>query len=219
MREPRSADDRSAGDRAADDSSAGSHSTGDRGSHSGPGASPSDSGYGTGARLFHWITALAVFVMVPVGIAMTSEGFESIGDPLFILHKGLGTVILVLVLLRLLWKAVSPSPPPLPDSVPKRQQRLAHLTHGGLYAMLVIMTMTGFTRVRTGGFPNELLDALGVPTFLPEMPDLTITLSVIHKVSAYTFVALIAVHVAAAVYHAWIRDDGVVRRMWPPWRS
>jgi len=176
-------------------------------------------GYGTGARLFHWITAAAVFTMIPVGIAMTSEGFESIGDPLFILHKGLGSILLALVLLRLAWKVVSPKAPPLPDSVPKRQQRLAHLTHGGLYAMLVIMTVTGFTRVRTGDFPIELLDALGVPVFIPEMPELTTTLSVIHKVSAYTFVALIAVHVAAAVYHAWIRDDGVVRRMWPPWRS
>jgi cytochrome b561 len=173
-------------------------------------------GYGTGARLFHWLTAVLVFVMIPAGVAMTSEGFEGVRDSLFILHKGLGSVLLGLVLLRLAWKALAPSPPPLPDVVPDRQRRLAELSHVGLYLLLVVMTVSGYARVRTGGFPIELLDAVGFPVFLPEMEGVSATLSVIHKVSAYALVALLAVHLAAAVYHAWIRRDGVFGRMWPP---
>lgn len=179
---------------------------------------PSLTGYGTGARLFHWVTALLVLVMVVAGITMTSEGFESVRDPLFILHKGLGSVLLVLVLLRLAWRFLAPSPPPLPESVPARQRRLARLTHGALYVLLLVQAGSGYTRVRTGDYPVELLDALGVPSVIPVLPDLSVALSVVHAFSSYALVALVAVHVAAAVHHAWIRRDGVFGRMWPPVR-
>lgn len=181
-------------------------------------ADTADRGHGTGARLFHWLTAVLVFVQIPAGVAMTSEGFDALRDPLFIVHKGLGSLLLALVLLRVAWKAVTPAAPPLPDSIPERQRFLARSTHVGLYVLLIVMTTSGYARVRTGDYPIEVLDALGFPTVLPVMPDLSVTLSVVHKVSAYVLVALLSGHVAAAVYHGWIRRDGVLGRMWPPVR-
>ena len=176
-------------------------------------------GYGVVARLFHWGMGLLVLTTIPVGIAMTSEGFEGLRDALYITHKGIGGVILILLILRWAWRLLTPSPPPLPDSVPPLQRRIATLTHRLLYVLLGVMAGTGYLRVTTGDFPLELFDALGIPPLVTGLPDLSRTLSVIHAFTSYLLVATLAVHVAAAAHHALILRDGVLSRMWPPWRS
>ena len=80
--------------------------------------------YGTVSRLFHWLTVVLVAVMIPVGLVMVQDIPRSVQDPLFILHKGLGPLVLVVVLLRLAWRAFHPAPP-LPATVPAVQVRLA----------------------------------------------------------------------------------------------
>ena len=177
------------------------------------------SGYGIVARLFHWVSALLILGTVPVGVAMTSEGFLGVSDALYVAHKTIGVVILVLLALRLAWRAITPRPPRLPPSVPKQQRRLAEFTHGFLYVLVALMGVTGYLRVVSGDFPVEILDAIGIPPLISGAPDLSRTLSVVHKVGAYLLVAVVAVHAAAAAHHALILRDGVFSRMWPPWAS
>jgi cytochrome b561 len=183
-----------------------------KGDHRPPGV-----GYGTVARLFHWVTALLVLAMIPVGIAMTSQGFDAVGDQLYIFHKGTGSVLLVLVVLRILWKVTHPEPP-LPAGVPRIQRRIAGVTHWALLILLLVMTVSGYVRTVGEGFPIELLDFLGIPPLLSENVDLARRMSVLHAFSAYLLTALIAAHVGAAVHHALIARDGVMRRIWPPVR-
>jgi cytochrome b561 len=171
--------------------------------------------YGTVARLFHWVTALLVAVMIPVGIAMTSQGFEEWGDLLYIVHKGTGSVLLVLVTLRVAWKLFHPVRP-LPEGVPEVQRRIAGATHWAILLLLLVMTVTGYVRTVGDGFPIELLDALGIPPLIGEHPELARRLSVVHKFTAWALAALVAAHVAAAVQHALVARDGGLRRMWPP---
>lgn len=195
-------------------------------SGSGAGADPGPSGdpapvpvpgYGTGHRVFHWLSALLILVTIPVGLAMTSEGFVAIGDALYVTHKSLGVVILAVLLLRVLWRVVTPGPPRLPPSVPPVQRRLAERTHLALYLLVGLMGVTGYLRVVSGDFPVEILDALGIPPLISGAPELSRWLSVVHKVGAYLLVAGLAAHVAAAVHHALVLRDGVFQRMWPPW--
>lgn len=174
-------------------------------------------GYGTVARLFHWVTALLVAVMIPVGIAMTSQGFESIGNQLYIVHKGTGSVLLVLVVLRILWK-LTHREPALHGGVPAIQRRIAGTTHWVLLLLLLVMTVSGYIRTVGEGFPIELLNALGIPPLIGENVELARTMSVVHKFSAYLLAALIAAHIGAAVHHALIARDGVMGRIWPPVR-
>ena len=166
-------------------------------------------------RLFHWVIAAMVFVMIPVGIAMTSAGFEELGDQLFILHKGMGVVLLVLVILRVLWRLVHKPPPP-PAGMTPLQRRLAAGTHAFLYVLLLTMTVSGYIRVVGGGFPIELLDRFGIPTFLPEMPEFAERMSVLHKFTVYLLTATIAAHIAAAMHHALFEKDRILSRIWPP---
>lgn len=172
-------------------------------------------GYGVIARMFHWITVLIVFVMIPVGLTMTQDIPRRFQDPLFMLHKGLGVVFLVLILARIVWRIGHP-PPALPAHIPKLQRRAAEGTHLALYGMLLIMAVSGYVRVTAGGFPIEWLDALGVPPLLPKMERVAEIASAVHATAKTLLIALIALHVAAACWHGLIRRDGVFGRMWPP---
>ena len=181
-----------------------------------PRDSTSEARYGPVARAFHWSTLFAVLVMFPAGILMTSEPLVDVADPLYIAHKGLGSVLLVVVLLRVAWR-LTHRPPELPAGVPTRQRRLMTATHVGLYVLLVLMTVSGYVRTVAGGFPIELLDALGVPPLLARSPHLADAALVVHQVTAYGLVALIAVHAGAALDDALLARKGIFRRMWPPW--
>lgn len=173
-------------------------------------------GYGIVARQLHWIMAVAILVMIPVGLIMTDEGLgRATQDRLFILHKNLGALLLILVAVRLVWRLLNP-PPPLPASMPAVQRVAAVSVHWGLYLMVFVMAASGYARVRLGGFPIEYLDALGVPSFLPESEAAAEVAKRIHATAKYALGALILVHVGAAAHHGLVKRDGVFSRMWPP---
>ena len=172
-------------------------------------------GYGTVSRLFHWATVAIVVVMIPVGLTMTQDMPRPTQDKLFVLHKGLGAVFLVLILARIAWR-LTHRPPPLPASVAPLQRRAAAVVHVLLYALLLVMAVSGYVRVTTGGFPIELLDALGVPPLFAKHEGVAAVAKAIHAVAKSLLIVVIALHVAAALYHGVVRRDGVVGRMWPP---
>jgi cytochrome b561 len=179
---------------------------------------PAIQGYRPTARLLHWLVALLVLLTLPVGQTMIMEGLpRSLQDTLFIFHKNVGVIILLLVIWRIAFRLRNP-PPPLPASVPEWQQRVAAASHLTLYALLILMPVTGYVRVRAGGFPIEGLDALGVPPLMPRSDAVAEIAQTIHFYGRYALVAVIVLHVSAAIFHAaWLRD-GVFARMGPPFR-
>lgn len=169
--------------------------------------------YGIIARMFHWSVALVVLLTIPAGFVMIQEGLpRDLQNALFLFHKNVGVLILALVLLRLLWHRLQP-PPPLPESTPRWQVRVAGVNHGLLYLLLLLMPVTGYVRVKAGGFPIETLDAWGVPALVPNSEALAGIAKTAHFYGGYTIAALIGLHILAALYHGLIRRDGVLARM------
>jgi cytochrome b561 len=166
------------------------------------------------ARIMHWLTVLLVFLTIPAAVVMLQPGIErSLQDPLFIFHKNVGVVIFILVALRLIYRLLNP-PPPLPADMPRLQRLAAETNHWALYVLLLVMTISGYVRVTTGGFPLEGLDALGVPRFLPRSDEIAETAKAVHAVARVPLVLLIALHIAAALFHGF-RRDGILARMIP----
>jgi cytochrome b561 len=165
------------------------------------------------AKAFHWLTALLVFLTIPAALVMLSPGIErSLQDPLFVFHKNIGVVILVLLALRLAYRCANP-PPPLPASVPSWQRHVASITHWLLYILLLAMAISGYVRVTAGGFPLEVFDPLGLPRPIPQSESVANAAKTIHATLRYPMIALIAMHIGAALYHSLIKRDGVVERM------
>jgi cytochrome b561 len=161
--------------------------------------------------------AALVAVQILAGIAMTSEGFQGASDALYVTHKGTGVVLLLLLVVRVIWRVAGPAAPPLPDAIPPAEKRLAAWTHRFLYLLVGILALTGYLRTVGGGYPVELLDVLGVPPLVGENEALATRLSVAHKVLGYVLVATVALHVGAVVQHTFLIRNRVLDRMWPPW--
>lgn len=171
------------------------------------------------ARLIHWIMALLVLGMIPVGFLMVQEGLSRpLQNTLFISHKNIGVLLLVLIVIRILYRWRN-APPPKPAHLPGWQVKVAGLTHGLLYALLVIMPLAGYVRVRAGGFPIEALDAMGIPALVPRSDALAASAKAVHFYGALALALLVALHVGAALQHVIIKRDGVFERMWPRSRS
>lgn len=167
------------------------------------------------ARALHWIVALLVLALIPVGVTMTQQGLDrSLQDTLFTFHKHAGLLVLVLVAWRLAYRAIHPAPP-LPASMPRWQKGAAHVSHALLYVLLIVMAVSGYVRVAAGGFPIEALDALGMPKLAPRSDTIAETAKTIHGIVRYALVAFIIVHVGAALHHGLVRRDGIFSRMWP----
>ncbi len=166
-------------------------------------------------RTLHWLVGLIVIATIPIGVIMQQQGIaRSTQDLLFILHKNGGVLILLLVMLRIGWRVATPAPA-LPLSVPDWQASVAKLVQWTLYALLLIMAVSGYIRVRAGGFPIEALDAMGISTFVPRSDALAETAKSIHATARYPLVALILLHIGAALKHLVARD-GVFGHIWPP---
>ncbi len=171
--------------------------------------------YSTPTRVLHWVSGIMILATLPIGVIMLQEGLaRPTQNLLFILHKNGGVIILLLVLLRLVWRLLTPAPA-LPPSVPSWQARAAKLVQGALYALLLVMTISGYIRVRAGGFPIEMLDALGVPPLVPRSDALAATAKTIHGNARFVLAALIVLHIGAALRHLFARD-GVFGTIWPP---
>ncbi len=179
---------------------------------------PHPTSYRTPARLLHWTVALLVLMTIPAGFVMVQPDLDrATQNTLFVFHKNVGVLLLLLVVLRLAYRLTHP-PPPLPASVPGWQARIAGISHFALYALLVVMPVAGYTRVKAGGFPIEALDAMGVPSLVPRSDALAETAKAVHFYGALAIAGFVALHVGAAAYHGLLRRDGVFSRIWPPVR-
>lgn len=168
------------------------------------------------ARLIHWLMALLVLVMIPAGVIMTQPGLDrGLQNTLFIFHKNVGVLLLILIFVRIAYR-LGHKPAPLPADIPPWQHRIADLSHLGLYVLLLVMPIAGYVRVKAGGFPIETLDALGVPSLVPRSDALAETAKSIHYYAGYAIAGLAAMHIGAALFHGIVRKDGVFSRMWPP---
>lgn len=179
--------------------------------------------YGFTARLFHWITAAAIAVMVPLGLAMSYRGntlniWDGLTDTLYSAHKTVGFLLLWFVVARLIHRWRHPSPPPEPD-MPRWRQAVATLTHWLLYGLLILVPMLGWLGVSL--FPAlTLFGLVDLPAIASPDEMRAKAVLALHGTLALLLAGLALLHLAAALEHHLIRRDGVLRRMWPsPGRS
>lgn len=179
------------------------------------GAVPPNQGYSTTSRWLHWLTALVVISTIPVGAVMTTDGLSrELQNALYIYHKNIGILILLLVAARLVVRATTTAAP-LPASLPRWQRSAAAVSHVMLYILLIVMAVSGYVRVVAGGFPIETLNAIGMPFLVPRSDALAETAQWVHSTARFVLIAFILLHVGAALQHGLIRKDGVFSRMWP----
>jgi len=161
------------------------------------------------ARVLHWSMAILILAMLFIGVSMVTD--LSVRHPVLVsLHKGTGLALLVLVIARIIVRLSIPHPP-LPQDLPAVQRLAAGASHLLLYGLMLAMPLLGWAMLSAGGYPRPL----DLPAIAPHDVQLYAVLRQAHGWAGYLLFTTVLVHVGAALMHAWVRRDGVLRSMWP----
>ena len=162
-------------------------------------------------RGLHWLMAICVLAMLFIGVGMVSTVMPKYLT-LVSIHKPLGVAILVLALIRLVVR-LRYGAPPLPADLPKPMKLGAVASHYALYAFMIGMPLIGWGMLSAAAYPVVLYGGWHLPAILPQSDSLHTLLWNAHFYLAFAFFALILLHVAAALFHALVRRDGVFQTM------
>ncbi|WP_434601251.1 cytochrome b [Pseudomonas sp. Z4-7] len=163
------------------------------------------------ARLLHWLMALMIIAMLFIGAGMVASVSER-HEWLLQLHKPLGIAILLLVIVRLVVRFTRRTPP-LPADLPGWQVLAAKASHVLLYALMLILPLLGWSMISAAGDPVMLSESLRLPSILPADAQTFAWLRKAHGYLAYLLFLTVLVHLAAALFHGWVRRDEVLGSM------
>jgi cytochrome b561 len=174
--------------------------------------------YSPVARRFHWWTVAFVAVLAPVGLYMSYRGntlnqWDATTNALYSGHKLAGLLLLLLVIARLGYRLVHGAPADEP-TLEGWQKAASHVTHWTLYGLLILIPILGWLGVSR--YPAlEIFGRFELPALVAPDKEQAEAIFNLHKLAAYALIALVALHIAAALFHYVVRKDGVLARMLP----
>jgi cytochrome b561 len=167
-------------------------------------------------RLLHWLMALIIFAAIGLGVyASNLEPGTPLRRELLFIHKSLGMTALVLVVLRVLYRASAGAPNYTP-ALTKLNSIVVNLAHLMMYGLMLVMPISGYIDSVAGGHEVPWFGLFDWPLIVPQDKSLSLSGELIHYWGAYLLYVLLAVHMAAVGWHQWVRGDRVLARMMPP---
>ena len=170
--------------------------------------------YTATAKSLHWLMAVMLFGLLALGLYMTDLPLSPEKLKLYSWHKWAGVTVFLLLLFRLLWRIKNP-PPPLPESMPKALQLVAHAGHFGLYALMFAIPLSGWLMSSAKGFQTVYFGVLPIPDLIEKNKELGHLLAEVHETLSWLFIILLVGHIAAALKHHFIDKDDILIRMLP----
>jgi cytochrome b561 len=163
-----------------------------------------------------------ITVSVCLGLYMVELKLSPLKLKLYSWHKWAGVTIFLIAAARLMWRAWHPAPAP-PVNSPPWQRAAAAINHWALYALLICIPISGWLMSSAFGVTVKYFGVIPLPDLLEKNKELAESLKLLHEVLVYTMLALVAMHVAAAVKHHVVDGDDVLHRMLPivkprPWK-
>ena len=176
--------------------------------------------WGSASQLLHWTIAVLILSIGAVGLVMGELPRSPKWFWVYTLHKSLGLTVLALVLVRIAWRLYAGAPPPV-EGTPRWQARLASLTHGAIYVLILAMPLSGWLYDSASGLrPFRWFGLAEVPKLSPPHEALADAMHETHELLFWVLIALVIGHAGAALYHHFVRRDATLARMLPRrWRA
>lgn len=176
---------------------------------------------------FHWLMAALVFTQLWWGwrTSVLAPGYDKLDA--YGVHALIGVAILLLAFLRAGWRTIAPFVLPdleKPEDLPGWQRFAAEATHIALYALMFALPFTGWLMLSAAAPGGAIALPWGLTwPLLPFVNDLTFmerawleqTAERLHFVLVWLMMALVTLHVGAALKHHFIDRDDVLARMIP----
>lgn len=165
-------------------------------------------------RLFHWLTAALVLTILGIGVAMVA----SLADyhRLVSIHRPLGILILIVVVIRFVNRHYS-TLPPFPATMSPRERSVASASEFFLYALLIVQPLVGWGMLSAASYPIMLYGSIHLFPILPHNVMLYAVLRRAHTILAYLLFLTFLAHLGAVLFHTWVMRDGTFNRM-APWK-
>jgi cytochrome b561 len=171
-------------------------------------------GYGPVAKVLHWLITALLMIQYGLGWVMPEVHRNTKPDGLIAWHLGVGATIVAVVAVRLVWRLFHPVPL-VSDAVAPWQNLLARITHWGLYLGLTLLLALGWANASARGWSVTLFRIVPLPAIMPSGARLGMQAGDVHSLVGWLFLALVGLHVVAALYHRLILRDQVMQRMLP----
>jgi cytochrome b561 len=165
-------------------------------------------------RFFHWLTAAMVLTMLGIGLSMVAS--LAYYHRLISIHRPLGILILIVVVIRFINRHYSTLPPFL-ATMSQRERKVASASELFLYALLIVQPLVGWGMLSAARYPIVLHGSLHLFPILPHNVMLYAVLRKAHTVLAYVLYLTFLAHFGAVLFHTWVERDGTFNRM-APWR-
>jgi cytochrome b561 len=167
-------------------------------------------GYGLLAKLFHWITFIALIIQVPFGFYLVSLEFSDRRIDLENIHILLGISIFYFVLFRLIWKFINPRPKPWRKFF-KGQTLIAGINHFLLYLSIFVITISGiFKKLYMGEKLDFIFFSYGFEKDDFQLADLFYE---VHIYANYLLIALVLIHILAVIVHHFVFKDKILKKI------
>jgi len=168
--------------------------------------------YGTVAKSFHWLTAVAIITMFVIAEYMISLPPSLDKLEVYNLHKSIGVTILAVTLLRVVWRQLNP-PPALPAGMKKWEQLAAHSGHILLYGLLFVIPVAGIVHSWAGNYPIVVFGLFTIPSPIEPNKALFEVMAATHLYAGWAMIATFVIHIGAVIKHHFVAKDDVLRRM------
>jgi len=165
------------------------------------------------AVVLHWVIAALLLGQIAFGWFLEEVPRGTPDRTIYVnLHKSTGMILGLLILFRLYWRLTHPAPA-LPLSMPSWERTGARISHGVLYACMLIMPLSGYVASNFSKWGVNFFNAIKMPPWGVENQAVYDFLNATHVITSYVLVTVIVLHVLAALRHLFLRD-GIFARMW-----
>jgi cytochrome b561 len=168
--------------------------------------------YSTPAIALHWLIALLIFVAFPLGVYMHELPLSPDKLKLYSYHKWIGITVLLLAAIRLSWR-MTHTPPPFPPGMAAWQRHASTAVHGLLYLLMIAIPVSGWLMSSAKGFQTVWFGVLPLPDLINKNRELGDLLAGVHKALNFSLLALVILHVGAALKHHFIERQPFLQRM------
>lgn len=171
--------------------------------------------YSSAAKFLHWLIVALIAVQLALGWLMPGARRTAPPDLLNNWHMSFGIVILVVIVIRVLRRAIIGAPAPAPEPGPRWQIAAAAATHGALYVLVFALLLSGWANAVAHHWTIMLFWTLTPPSVLPASAAWVHAVGELHSTIVWVLLGFVGLHVAAALGHHFILGDNVLRRMLP----
>ncbi|AKG71065.1 TPA: cytochrome b [Serratia fonticola] len=169
--------------------------------------------FGHVSVLIHWLVALTVYGMFALGLWMVTLGYYDVWyHQAPEIHKSIGTLLFIVMVVRVVWRFISPPPKPL-ASYSRLTRISAVLAHIALYTVLFAILISGYLISTADGQAISVFGWFDVPASVTSLPQQADTAGTIHLYLAWAVVVLSVLHALAALKHHFIDRDVTLKRM------